>query len=268
MEENNKIVWYISIGIAVLVSFFIVLMINPFFIISAGERGIVLKWGNVDRVMSEGIHWRTPIVEDVEEIDIKTQKEEVKSTAASKDLQNVTTVVAMNYNLIPEKVGDLWKSIGEDYKNRIIDPAIQEAIKSATAKYTAEELITKREIVRDDIKLALIERLKAEFINVSEISIVNFEFSQSFDNAIEAKVTAEQDALAAKNKLEQSKYEAEQRIAQAKGEAEAIRIQANAINAQGGEDYVRLKAIEKWNGVYPTQYWGNQSGIPLINIGK
>lgn len=267
MENYKTYLWFV-IPIGILVALGILMLINPFFIISAGERGIVMKWGNVDRVMSEGIHWRTPIVEEVEEIDIKTQKEEVKATAASKDLQNVTTVVAMNYNLLPDKVGELWKTIGEDYKIRIIDPAIQEAIKAATAKYTAEELITKRETVREDIKTVLIERLQKEFIVVTEISIVDFQFSQSFDNAIESKVTAEQNALAAKNTLEQSKYEAEQRIAQAKGEAEAIRIQANAINAQGGEDYVKLKAIEKWNGMYPTQYWGSTSGIPLINIGK
>jgi regulator of protease activity HflC (stomatin/prohibitin superfamily) len=157
----------------------------------------------------------------------------------------------------------LWKSVGEDYKIKIIDPAIQEAIKAVTSKYTAEELITKRSQVKDDAKVVLAERLTKEFIIVDELSIVNFDFSKSFNEAIEAKVTAEQNALASKNKLEQVKYEAEQRIVQAKGEAEAIKIQAEAIQNQGGEAYVNLKAIEKWNGTLPTYTGG---AMPFINV--
>lgn len=255
-------IWCIGIFVAIM----IVLIINPFFIVSAGERGIVLRWGNVDRVMSEGIHWLTPIAENVEKLDIKTQKEESKADSASKDLQVVTTVIALNYHLESEKVGELWKTIGADYKSRIIDPAIQEAVKAATAKYTAEELITKRSAVKDEIKLNLSERLIKEFIVVDELSIVDFNFSSSFNSAIEAKVTAEQNALAAKNKLEQVKFEAEQRISQAKGEAEAIRIQSQAIESQGGAAYVQLQAIKQWKGDVPQYMMGN--AVPFINLGK
>ena len=155
--------------------------------------------------------------------------------------------------------------IGKEYRERIIDPALQEAVKSATALYTAEELITKRPEVKDTIKTLLVERLSQEYILVDEFSIVNFDFSPSFNQAIEAKVTAEQNALASKNKLEQVKYEAEQRIATAKGEAEAIRIQADAIQSQGGAEYVNLKAIEKWNGVLPSYMMGNGT-VPFVTI--
>ena len=110
-----------------------------------------------------------------------------------------------------------------------------------------------------------IERLQRDFMVVDEFSIVNFNFSESFNTAIEAKVTAEQNALAAKNKLEQSKYEADQRIATAKGEAEAIKIQAQAIQTQGGAAYINLKAIEKWNGLLPVYMMGN-SPVPFINL--
>ena len=185
--------------------------------------------------------------------------------AASKDLQNVAAVIALNYNLMPDKVNVLWKEIGSQYKERIIDPAIQEAVKAVTAKYTAEELVTKRSEVRDLIKTTLRERLVKEYVLVSEVSIVNFDFSQSFNQAIESKVTAEQNALAAKNKLEQVKFEKDQRIAQAQGEAEAIRIQAQAITQQGGENYVNLKAVEKWDGKLPTQMIPNAT-LPFLNL--
>lgn len=263
-EETNFKMWVgIIIGVVALIIF---LIINPFVLISAGERGVVLNWGAVsDNILGEGIHWVLPIKQGVKQLDVRVQKEEAEASAASKDLQTVSTKIALNYHLNPDKVNRLWQNVGSDYKGRIIDPAIQEAIKSVMAKYTAEELITKREQVKQDAKLVLTERLTNEFIIVDELSIVNFDFSQSFNQAIEAKVTAEQNALAAKNKLEQSKYEADQRIAQARGEAEAIKIQAEAIQNQGGEEYVNLKAVEKWNGILPVSFVPG-SALPFLNI--
>jgi len=244
------------------------LAINPFVMVSAGERGIVLNWGAVsDKILDEGIHWRTPIAQSVKKLDVKVQKEQVEAQAASRDLQTVSTTLALNYNLMADKVNKLWQDIGKNYKERLIDPAIQEAVKATTANYTAEELVTKRQQVGQDIKAALSERLGKNYINVDEVSIVNFDFSASFNTAIEAKVTAEQNALAAKNKLEQSKYEAEQRIAQAKGEAEAIKIQAQAINSQGGADYVQLQAVRQWNGQLPIQMIPGAT-VPFLNLTK
>lgn len=265
MEEKTigKIVVWVVGG---LIALAVLMFINPFVIISAGERGVVLKLGKVDRVMQEGLGFRIPFIESVKEMDVRIQKEQVEASSASKDLQTVSAKIALNFHLQPEQVGELWRSIGKDYKLRIIDPAIQEAVKASTAKFTAEELITKREQVKDEIKTELKNRLSINFINVDEVNIVDFDFSKQFNVAIESKVTAEQDALAAKNKLEQVKFEAEQRISQAKGEAEAIRIQAQAINSQGGADYVQLQAIKQWNGSVPTYMMGN--AVPFINLGK
>ncbi len=265
MENAKYFVW----GGVTLLGFILLSMLTPFVIVDAGERAIVLKLGAVDRVLSEGLHWVTPFIEGVETLDVRTQKEEIDVNAASKDLQNVSARVALNYNLMPDKVGVMWQEIGEEYKTRIIDPAIQEAVKAATAKYTADELITKREAVRDEIKKTLGDRLTKEYIAVSEVSIVNFDFSASFNSAIEAKVTAEQNALAAKNKLEQIKFEAEQRIATAGAEAEAIRLQSEAAD---NEKYVSLKRVEvqlemakKWNGVLPVNLYGS-APIPFLEI--
>src|SRR3989338_4049922 len=243
----------------------LIIVFGSFVIVGAGERGVVITLGKVsDTVWSEGLHFKLPLIQHVEKLDVKTQKEQVDASAASKDLQTVTAKVALNYHLDASEVNHLWQSIGSDYKTRIIDPAIQEAVKAVTAKYTAEELVTLRSQVKEDAQIALKERLGREYIIVDELSIVDFDFSPSFNEAIEAKVTAEQNALAAKNKLEQIKYEAEQRATTAKGEAEAIRIQAQAIQQQGGAAYVNLKAVEKWNGTLPTYMMGDT--VPFVNL--
>jgi len=262
MKIAKTVLWFIA-GIIILV---ILLLINPFVMISAGERGIVLNWRAVsDEVLGEGIHFRIPIKQKIEQLDVKTQKEEVETTSASHDLQMVSTKIALNYHLDPENVNNLWQNIGKEYKTRVIDPAIQEAVKAGTAKYTAEELVTKRPEVKEAIKIELKERLEQNYIMVDDFSIVDFQFSQGFDKAIEGKVRAEQDALAAKNKLEQVKFEAEQKVTTAKAEAEAIKIQAEAITSQGGKDYVNLQSVAKWDGKLP-QYMIPDGTLPFINL--
>lgn len=261
---NKKAIISIIIAAVVVV---IISAANPFVIINAGERGVVLHWGAVqNKILDEGIHVIIPIVEHVEKLDVKTQKEEIDVRAASKDLQNVSSRIALNYHLDEENINLLWQKIGKNYKTRIIDPAIQEAIKAITAKYTAEELITKRDMVKEDAKRSLKERLAIEYVIVDELSIVDFNFSSEFNKAIEAKQTAVQDALKAENDLRRIKIEAEQRIAQAEAEAKAIEIQARAVTQQGGKDYVQLKAVEKWNGVLPAQMIPNAT-LPFINLG-
>ena len=262
---NKKHIAAIVIFVIAFVAFSV---LNPIIRVNAGQRGVVLTWGAVtDRVLDEGIHWLIPIRDDVVKMDVKIQKEEKGATASSKDLQTVTSRVAINYHLDAMKVNKLWQEVGRDYSNRIIAPAIEEFVKKTTAKYTAEQLITKREDVKSDLKTAITENLAKNNIVVDDIFITDFQFSSTFNAAIEAKVTAEQRALEAKNKLEQVKYEAEQKVAQAKAEAEAIRIKAQAITQQGGKDYVQLKAIEKWNGILPAQMIPNAS-VPFLDLTK
>lgn len=258
--------------VLVVIAFIAFLILNPIVIIGAGHRGVVLNFGAVSNdIMGEGVHWRTPIAQSVKEIDTRIQKEEVDASAASKDLQTVTAKLALNYHLDAGKVNLLWQSVGNDYKVRIIDPAIQEAVKAATARYTAEELITKRPQVKEDAKIALAERLAKEFIIVDELSIVDFNFSEQFNRSIESKVTAEQDALASKNKLEQVKFEAQQQIETAKAQAESIRIQAQAVTSQGGADFVKLQWIKAWEagGAKVPNFITSENGSGFImNIGQ
>jgi regulator of protease activity HflC (stomatin/prohibitin superfamily) len=177
--------------------------------------------------------------------------------------------VTLNYNVNPLAVADMYVAVKQDYVEIIITPTLQEAIKAATAKYTSEELVTKRSLVTADIfegvKKGLLERSNGkELLIPISIAITNFSFSPNFNASIEAKVKAEQDALTAKNKLEQVKYEAEQRVAQATAEAEAIKIQAQSISSQGGEEYVNLKKIEKWDGHGCTSYCGLDASTGLL----
>lgn len=262
MEQDKEIKKFIGGVVVAVLS--LVLLFSMFGTVKAGQVGVKTRFSAVTgNVVEPGLFIKLPMIEKVVKMNVQTQKEEANASAASKDLQNVTAVVALNYSLDESQIVGLYANLGKDYKARVIEPFIQESVKATTSKFTAEELITKREIVSEDIRFGLQERLEPLGIRVEGLSIVNFDFSQSFNAAIEAKVTAEQDALAAKNKLEQTKYEAEQRIVSSKAEAEAIRIQAQAINSQGGADYVKMRALEVWNGVLPTYVGG---AMPFINV--
>lgn len=259
-----------GVGFIVLLFVGVVLLLMSVTQIGATQRGVVTLFGKVQGTVDPGLHFLNPFA-DVHKFDVQTQKESTDATAASKDLQDVSTSVALNYNVNPNGVVGLYLAVGDEVVTRIIDPSLQESIKAATAKYTAEELITKRAIVTDEIlanvRKAVEERLQGDFIVVDAIAITNFSFSESFNAAIESKVTAEQNALAQKNKLEQVKYEAQQTIEKAKAEAESIRIQAQAVTSQGGADYVKLKAIEKWNGNVPTTMVPGAT-VPFIDLNR
>ena len=263
--ESLRVGKIIGHAVAVLVA--LIAFFGSFTIITPGDIGVVVRVGSISRSLPSGIHLKFPIIESVEKITVQTQKEQVETDAASQDLQTVKAVVAVNYNVDSQKVADLYKTVGRDYKVRVIDPAIQEAVKAATAKYTAEQLITKRSLVKEDILSSLKSILSPKDIAVSDVSITNFDFSPSFNQAIEAKVTAEQQALQSKNLLEQKKYEAEQIVVTATANAQSIKIQAEAITQQGGANYVQLKAIERWDGKLPVQMIPGAT-VPFVNLTK
>jgi len=255
----KKIVKYSVIGLVVAI-----LVLGTFGTVGAGERGVLLQFGAVkDTIFDEGLYVKIPLVHRVVKMDVKVQKDEVAASASSKDLQVVTSKIALNYHVDPNSVNQIWQDIGKNYNVRIISPSIQEAVKAVTAKFTAEELITKREEVKEQIKANLAERLLESAILVDEFNIIDFFFSDAFNVAIEAKVTAEQLKLKAERDLERIKIEKEQKIAEAEGKARAIQIEAQALMANA--KVVELRWIEKWNGVVPS-YWGNAS--PFIGINR
>lgn len=251
--------------LALLLVFF--LFLNPFVIIGAGERGVVLSFGAVSpTVLDEGLHLRVPIMQKIIKMDVKVQKSQTDAEAASKDLQETFSTIALNFHILPEKVNWIYQKLGADFKERIIDPAVQEVVKAVTAKYTAVEVITQRERVRSEIRELLKQRLMAYNIIVDDFSIVNFKFSNQFTQAIESKQTAEQLALKAQRDLERIKIEAEQKVTQARAEAEALRLQKENVTpglVKLRQIEASLKGIEKWDGHMPKV---TGSAVPFIDV--
>lgn len=244
--------------------------LHPWVQVGAGERGVVLNFGAVqENVLGEGLHFRVPVMQRIALMDVKVQKAVTDAASASSDLQDVTSSVALNYHVIPDKANVVYQTIGVQFKERIIDPAIQEVMKAVTAQYTAEELITKRPAVSAAMQETLAKRLLAYNIGVDAFSIVTFSFSKVFTEAIEAKQTAEQLALKAKRDLDRIKIEAEQKITAATAEAESLRLQRANISPDLIElrkVEANIRAIEKWNGILP-QVTGSGS-VPFVGVGE
>lgn len=245
----------------------VVLVMNPFVKIGAGERGVMMNFGAVqDNVLGEGLHFIVPIMQQVARIDVKVQKSQTDAVAASSDIQETRSTIALNYRILADKANWVYQNIGTQFKGRIIDPAVQEVVKAVTARYTAVDLITKRDQVREEIRELLKERLSAYYIEVVDFAIIDFQFSEQFSRAIEEKQTAEQLALKAQRDLERIKIEAEQKVTQAKAEAEALRLQKANIS----KDLIELRKIEaaimainKWDGVLPKVTAG---AVPFIDV--
>jgi regulator of protease activity HflC (stomatin/prohibitin superfamily) len=258
----------IAISIALLIVLWIAIrVLNPFVLVGAGERGVVLNFGAVqDKVLGEGLHLRVPVMQKIALVDVRIQKSQTDAESVSKDLQDTKSVVAVNYHASPEKVNKIFQTIGTSFKERIVDPAVQEVVKAITARYTAVELITQREKVRNEIKELLRQRLITYDIIVDDFSIVNFRFSQQFEAAIEAKQTAEQLAFKAQRDLERIKIEADQKVASAKAEAESLRLQKENVTPQLiqlRKIEASIKAIEKWDGHMPKITSG---AVPFLDM--
>ncbi|EHL08952.1 SPFH/Band 7/PHB domain protein [Desulfitobacterium hafniense DP7] len=256
---------FITFGLVIVL--LVILALDAFVIVNAGQRGIVLQLGAVRPiVLTEGLHFKIPFVQSVVPMEVRVQKSQSEQTAASKDLQIVTTTVAVNFHLDPIQVNKLYQNVGLSYGERIVDPAIGEAVKAITAQYTAEELISKRSEVSAKIKETLASKLATYYMVLDEINITEFKFSQEFNNAIEQKQIAEQQALKANLDLQRIEIEAKQKVEQAKAEAESLRLQKQEVTpelVQLREIEAKIKAIEKWDGKLPNVTGG---AVPFIDV--
>jgi regulator of protease activity HflC (stomatin/prohibitin superfamily) len=248
--------------------FFVGVIFQSFTVISAGHTGVQVTLGEVNpNTLSEGVHFVNPI-SNVKNVDVRLQRANLNNASAgTKDLQQVHTDIVINYRMNAKKVPHIFKEFGLDVDTKVLGPAMNESFKSVTGHYTSEELVTKRQEVSDAIQQRLAEKLAPFDITVQNISLVNFGFSKSYQDAIEAKVIATQQKQKAEQDLERIKVEAASRIAQAKGEAEAIAIQAQAIQSNGGQQYVQLQWIEKWDGKLPHTVVGADTKT-MMSIGK
>ena len=257
---------FAKIAAGVVGMFALLIALSSFGVVGAGERGVVTRFGaTTGKVLGPGLYAVTPFVDGVQMMNVQVQVDRTDAQAASKDLQAVATSVALNYALDPPYTSWLYKNIGTDFKNRIIDPAVQEAVKAVTARYNAENLVSERDLVKAELIREITSRLSQSHILVTAVSLTNFAFSADFTKAVEDKVVATQQALKAQNDLATKKFEAEQIVVTAQANAEAIRVSAAAIQSQGGAAYVQLQAITKWDGVLPVNMYGS-APVPFINI--
>ena len=256
-------------GITTGLVFFIALIgFSSFTVISAGHTGVQVTLGEVNpNPLTEGVHFVNPISQ-VKDVDVRLQKAQLNgANAGTKDLQVVHTDIVVNFRLDPLKVPHIYKEYGLNVDEKVLGPGVNEAFKSVTGHYTSEELVTKRDIVSAEILQHLVAKMAPFNITVSNVSLVNFGFSEAYQKAIEAKVIATQQTAKAEQDLARIKVEAASRIAQADGEAKAIAIQAAAIQSNGGENYVKLQWIEKWDGKLPSTMLGGDTKA-LMNVGK
>jgi len=238
--------------------------------VPAGFRGVLLTWGKPeDKILGEGLNFVIPFMQSVVMMNVQVQKAESTESAATNDLQEVTTTVAVNFRLNPNAVNQIYRELRQDYVSRVIKPNIEESIKAATSQFRAEELITNRATVKATFDDVLEERLRVFDIDVVAVSLTDFQFSPAFAAAVESKVTAEQKALEAQNFLEQVKFEAQQQVIQAEaeknatiaralGEAEAVVIEAEAaasaieaITGQMTPEYAQYLWLTQWDGKLP-----------------
>lgn len=258
----------IVIGAIAVVAIVVLLGMSSFVTIGAGERGIVQEYGQVDTktVLGEGLHTITPFKDHVVILNVQNRPVTANAESASHDLQTVDEEIVINLHPDPSRIAQIYDAVGEDYSGKVVSPAVQQVIKDITSKYDASDLVQKRSEVRDDIEKEITPILEKQGVIVDAVSIQNIKFSDQYNAAIEAKVTAEQQAETAKNLLVKVQVEAQQAVAQAKGQAEAIKTIDEAL--ANSPHYNEWFALSKWNGVSPTTMVGSSGVVPTFTVNK
>lgn len=249
--RKGKITMFVVIGI-----FLLITILCSFTTIKSGEVGIKVRLGKItNENVKEGLNFMNPFTEEIVVVNIKVQKYENKDalSTSTKDMQIVNNIkVSINYQIDGTKAIDLYKKVGSNYKETVLEPAIQETVKGVISKYTSEELVTKRSEISLDINKTLDERIKSYGISSISVAINNFDFSEAYNQAIEKKAVAEQEVETSKNQLEKAKVEAETKKVKAQGEAEANKLLESSLT----QEIIEQQFIEKWNGQLPTTYAG------------
>ena len=259
----------ITMGVVVIVA--LIVVSGAFGTVGAGQRGVLLRFdAPTGDILEEGLYFKVPFIEDVILMSTQINKYTAPATSSSKDLQVVTTEVTLNYQLEPSQVAEVYRALRRNYENLVIQPYIQEAVKSTTANYNAEELITQRPAVKTALQELLADRLQPRGLDVVQVSITDFQFSNAFQQAIEAKVTAVQRALEAENALRRVEFEAKQQIEQARAEARGLELQKAQVTTQLLElrrIEVQREAVGKWNGVMPAVVTSG-GPVPMLDVFK
>lgn len=246
--SNKFIIRCVAWGIGVIL--LLILFFNSFAVVRSGYIGVVTTFGKVSGEMQPGVHLKWPLVSSVTKMNVQIQKDQTAETAATNDLQDVTSTVALNYHLDHSQVDNVFVNLTAKYQDNVIAPTISESVKSVTAKYTASQLLTNRSQVTTDIENLLIAKLQPRGILVDQFSIVDFSFSKEYADAIEQKQVAQQNAEKAQFTLQQAQLN-----------AQANQVQQATLTDQ----ILEQQAIAQWNGIMPTTVAGGSSvfGIPV-----
>ena len=242
-----------------------VCLVNAVFTVHMKEFVAVRQFGRIVKVITEpGLNFKIPFIQSVVKIDNRIQKLEVQTEAFSKDLQSVDTTLAINYRVDTAKSYSIYKNIGANYEDVLVTPAVNEVLKAITATYTAEETVTNRALISDGLVTGLNEKLNSIGLYVTDVNIIDFDFSEAFITAIEEKQVAQQQLLKAetekKTAITNAEAEAEAAKVRADGEAEAN----NTISKSLTSEVLENKKIEKWNGELPRV---SGSGGTIIDLG-
>ncbi|MDQ7773873.1 MAG: prohibitin family protein [Elusimicrobiales bacterium] len=247
--------------------FAVMFLFSAYFIVKPGEVAVKTRLGKIIDSYDEGIKFKLPFLEDITRFSIQIQRADIKSQAFSKDLQTMNVHLVVNHRIQKDTVVSIFRNLGPNYVNSIVDPTVQEIFKSIAAKFSAEKIIGERALLVQEINEAAKVKLMEKEIIVTDISVVDLDFTDQFLKAVEDKQVAEQQAKMAEKLVEKSKREAESMIAKAKGEAESLRLQREQVTTQMIElrkVEAQLKAIDKWNGVLPHYTGGG--AVPFISM--
>ena len=266
--DNKNIKWKRIIIPVVILALIVIVLANSVAIVDAGHTGVVVTMGKVNEgTLQEGLHFKAPFVQNVVIIDNRIRKLEVNTEAFSKDLQSVNTTLAINYRVDTAKSDSIYKNIGADYESVLVTPAVNEVLKAITATYTAEESVTNRQLISDGLVTGLNEKLNDIGLYITDVNIIDFDFSEAFITAIEEKQVAQQ-------KLLKAETEKKTAITNAEAEAEAIKIRAEAeaeanttISKSLTDQVIENKKVEKWNGELPRVTGGSGTFVDLGDLG-
>lgn len=256
---------FLGSATAVIVVLFVLFLIvfQPMTIVGVGERGVKVTLGQTSPVaLEEGVHFVMPFISTVKKMNVKTVKSNIATMAQSKDIQQARIVYVVNYNLQPENAPKMWRTVGRDYVSVVVMPTVEGIVKDTIGKWNAQDIVANREKVASEVLFKLNEKLGPKYINVSDFQITEIQYSQAFEQAIESKVTAEQEALKAKNKTVQVQEEARQKIIASEAEAKSMAIRAQALTQN--KNLVEYEAVQKWDGKLPQYMMGNS--VPFVHL--
>lgn len=264
INHSSRTNYFVIGGITLTLFVGITLLKSSFVTVNPGERGVVIRLGKIQNgILDEGTHPVLPFITSVKKLNVRLQKTDIAASAGTKDLQSVNTNLALNWYIEPSKVNKVYQEIGDEQEvvARIITPALNEVLKAATPKRTAEEILIKRAELKEEIDQEIKQRLAVYGIQVNGVALVNVAFSSEFAKAIEAKQIAEQQAKQAEYDALKASKEAQAEINRAKGQAEAQRLMRQTLTPE----LLQKQAIEKWNGQFPQVMSGNGT-MPFINV--